>query len=97
MNNYRKYQAVLTFNLKKAEQYESGNWGSSFTIDSFDDQLTYYFASAFNKIVVQPTGQLPITGISWILPYYKKLLDKVGIEVQARSRMEYNSTSTPFT
>ncbi|KAJ2022971.1 hypothetical protein H4S04_009130, partial [Coemansia sp. S16] len=59
--------------------------------------LTYYFASAFNKIVVQPTGQLPITGISWILPYYKKLLDKVGIEVQARSRMEYNSTSTPFT
>ncbi|KAJ2071877.1 hypothetical protein GGH13_003070 [Coemansia sp. S155-1] len=90
-------EAVLTFNLKKAEQYESGNWGSSFTIDSFDDQLTYYFASAFNKIVVQPTGQLPITGISWILPYYKKLLDKVGIEVQARSRMEYNSTSTPFT
>ncbi|KAJ2241780.1 hypothetical protein GGI13_007203, partial [Coemansia sp. RSA 455] len=59
--------------------------------------LTYYFASAFNKIVVQPTGQLPLTGISWILPYYKKLLDKVGIEVQAGSRMEYNSTSTPFT
>ncbi|KAJ2019091.1 hypothetical protein GGI14_001850, partial [Coemansia sp. S680] len=44
-------EAVQTFNLKKAEQYESGNWGSSFTIDSFDDQLTYYFASAFNKIV----------------------------------------------
>ncbi|KAJ2467875.1 hypothetical protein GGI03_001327 [Coemansia sp. RSA 2337] len=90
-------EAVLAFNQKKAEQYESGNWDSSFTIDSFDDQLTYYFASAFNKIVVQPTGQLPLTGISWILPYYKKLLDKVGIEVQTGSRMEYNSASAPFT
>ncbi|KAJ2345373.1 hypothetical protein GGH92_004076 [Coemansia sp. RSA 2673] len=90
-------EAVLEFNRKKAEQYESGNWGSSFTIDSFDDQLTYYFASAFNKIVVQPTGQLPLTGISWTLPYYKKLLDKVGIEVQTGSRMEYNSASAPFT
>ncbi|KAJ2074601.1 hypothetical protein GGH13_001206 [Coemansia sp. S155-1] len=90
-------EAVLKFNQKKAEQYESGNWGSSFTIDSFDDQLTYYFASAFNKIVVQPTGQLPLTGISWILPYYKKLLDNVGIEVQTGSCMEYNSASAPFT
>ncbi|KAJ2748101.1 hypothetical protein GGI19_006259, partial [Coemansia pectinata] len=90
-------EAVLAFNRKKAEQYVSSNWISRFTIDSFDDQLTYYFASAFNKIVIQPTGKLPLTGISWILPYYKKLLDKVGIEVQTGTRMDYNSACAPFT
>ncbi|KAJ2065119.1 hypothetical protein GGI17_000530 [Coemansia sp. S146] len=90
-------EAVLAFNRKKAEQYASNNWCSCFTIDSFDDQLTYYFASAFSEIVVQPTGKLPLTGISWILPYYKKLLDKVGIEVQTGTRMDYNSACAPFT
>ncbi|KAJ2875945.1 hypothetical protein GGH93_001150 [Coemansia aciculifera] len=90
-------EAVLAFNRKKAEQYVSSNCISRFTIDSFDDQLTYYFASAFNEIVIQPTGKLPLTGISWILPYYKKLLDKVGIEVQTGTRMDYNSACAPFT
>ncbi|KAJ1672151.1 hypothetical protein GGF38_000260 [Coemansia sp. RSA 25] len=89
--------AVLIFNRKKAEQYAPGDWSSSFAIDSFDDQLTYYFASAFNTISVQPLGKLPLTGLAWDQLYFKDLLDKIGIDVQTGTRMAYGSACATYT
>ncbi|KAJ2031652.1 hypothetical protein IWW57_000607 [Coemansia sp. S610] len=90
-------QAVMLFNYKKSKQFPSGGWGSSFTIASFDDQLTYYFASAFTFISMLPTGKVPLSGISWAQLHHKNLLEALGIDMQTGTRMEHNSSGAHFT
>ncbi|KAJ2471235.1 hypothetical protein GGI02_002406 [Coemansia sp. RSA 2322] len=90
-------QAILKFRAKKAEQFDSDNWNAFFHIDSFDDQLTYYLASAFRSILMQSTGSLPLTGLSSTQFHFKDLADKIGIDMQAETRKEYKSVTAPFT
>lgn len=42
----------------------------------------YYLASAADHMVMHPLGSLEIAGFAYVLPYYKKLLDKLGVEVE---------------
>ncbi|KAG0265543.1 hypothetical protein DFQ27_000550 [Actinomortierella ambigua] len=65
--------------------------------DSFNNQSQYYLASAFDKVYVQPTGSLPLVGLSSQVPFFKTLLSRVGIVVRAEARKEYKSMVSPFT
>jgi protease-4 len=49
---------------------------------------TYYLASAFSQIWMQPVGALSIAGISAEMPFARGLLDKVGIQVAVRELRE---------
>ncbi len=52
---------------------------------------SYYFASAFSQIWLQPIGELAITGIRVDMPFGRALMDKVGVEPQILHRGRYKS------
>ncbi|KAF9172036.1 hypothetical protein BGX21_006448 [Mortierella sp. AD011] len=65
--------------------------------DSFDSQTQYYLASAFDKVYMQPSGSIPLVGLSSTVPFFKTLLGRFGIQVRAEARREYKSMVSPFT
>ncbi|KAJ2083764.1 hypothetical protein H4R24_000535 [Coemansia sp. RSA 988] len=89
-------QALERFQQRKEQQHGSGKGKSYFYIDSFDDQQTYYLASAFSDIIMQPTGYLPLTGISATNMYFKDLIEKLGIHMHVEARKDYKGVVAPF-
>ena len=57
----------------------------------------YYLATAFDKIILQPGGDVGITGISIEMPFVRKLLDRIGIEPEFYARHEYKNAYAAFT
>lgn len=57
----------------------------------------YYLASAFDEIILQPGGDVGITGISIEVPFVRKLLNRVGIEPEIYARHEYKNAFSSFT
>jgi protease IV len=58
---------------------------------------SYYLASAFDQIWLQPTGSLGLVGLHAEIPFFKGTLDKIGVEAQFGRRAEYKSAATQFT
>lgn len=57
----------------------------------------YYLASAFSKITMQPHSELGITGIYAEVPFFRPLLDKLGVSPEFFSRYEYKNAMASFT
>ncbi len=51
----------------------------------------YYLASMFDEIWMQPMGVVSIPGIQAEIPYFRDVLDKIGIEPQFFQRNEYKT------
>ncbi|KAI9502675.1 peptidase family S49-domain-containing protein [Coemansia spiralis] len=86
----------ITSGLGLAQTQELRKGRSYFYIDSFNDQSTYYLASAFSDIIVQPTGYLPLTGVSSTQFFFKDLADKLGIKPFVETRKEYKSIASQY-
>jgi len=41
----------------------------------------YYLATAADQVVLHPMGSLRLNGFSYVLPYYREALDKLGVSV----------------
>lgn len=52
---------------------------------------SYLLASAFEEIVLQPTGELALLGVSGEVTFLRGALDRVGIEPQFGHRYEYKN------
>lgn len=66
---------------------------------SYSNTLTnggYYLATAADKLIFNPAGDVMITGISTTMLYFKDLLDKFGIEVQLIRHGRYKSAGEPY-
>lgn len=59
--------------------------------------VAYYLATAFDRIYLQPSGSLGLTGLSMKTPFLRDLLDKVGVEPRLAHRREYKSAAYIFT
>jgi len=59
--------------------------------DSFESTAStdYYLASAFDRIWMQPSGLLGLTGISMELPLARGLMEELGLNPQFEARYEY--------
>lgn len=57
----------------------------------------YYLATAFDRIYLQPSGDVGITGISLEQWYYRGALDKLGLGFQVGKRHEYKTAADRFT
>lgn len=99
-------QAIHEFNLAKREQLGgTGVPTSSNSIvrpsiawaDSFSSQSQFMLASAFEELYLQPSGSIPLTGLSTSIPFFKNLLGWLGVKVYAEARREYKSMISTFT
>ena len=57
----------------------------------------YYLATAFDRIYLQPSGDVGLTGMIYESPFVRGLLDKLHVTPQLDQRMEYkNAMVVPF-
>lgn len=57
----------------------------------------YYLATGFNEISLMPNSEVGITGVAMEVPFFRDVLDKVGIEPEFYARYEYKSGAAPLT
>lgn len=65
--------------------------------DTFASQGSYLLASTCDKVYLQPSGDVPLVGLSAQLPFFSRLLTKLGIKVHAEARREHKSMVSQFT
>lgn len=80
-------QAVAAFRSKGKKTYIFSAGFGSFGGGTSE----YYLASAFDEIWMQPNTDLGLTGIAVEVPFFRKLLDKVGIKPEFYARHEYKN------
>jgi protease IV len=59
--------------------------------------VPYYLATAFDRIYLQPSGTLGLTGIAVQQVFLHDTLEKFGIGFQSAKRYEYKSAADPLT
>ncbi|OBF86056.1 signal peptide peptidase SppA [Mycobacterium sp. 852002-51163_SCH5372311] len=64
---------------------------------TYPGTLSYYLASAFREIWMQPSGNLALVGFASNAMFLRDALDKAGIEAQIVARGEYKSRASLFT
>jgi protease IV len=65
--------------------------------ETYPGTLSYYLASAFGEVWMQPSGSVGLIGFASNATFLRDALDKVGIEAQFVARGEYKSTANVFT
>jgi protease IV len=74
---------------------KSGKFVISFS-DYILTQQCYYLSSAADKIYVNPGGMIEFKGLSGEVMFYKKALDKLGVEVQVTRHGKFKGAVEPF-
>jgi len=71
-------------------------WAESFGEFSASN-VQYYLATAFEKIWLQPSGDLGLTGLAVERIFLRGLLDKLGADFQVAKRHEFKSAAEQLT
>lgn len=58
---------------------------------------SYYLATAFDEVYMQPSGDVGLTGLMYEQPFFRGTLDKLGIIPRVDGRKEYKSFRYQFT
>jgi protease-4 len=71
-------------------------WAETFG-ETGSGTVGYYLATAFEKIYLQPSGDVGLTGVALSEPFFKGALDKVGVQPSFVKRHEYKTAPNSFT
>src|SRR6266576_986043 len=71
-------------------------WAETFG-DFSPGNVPYYLATAFDRIYLQPSGELDLTGISLQQLFFRAAMDKLGLDYQVAKRQEYKSAADRLT
>ena len=71
-------------------------WAETFG-DFSPGNVPYYLATAFDRIWLQPSGDVGLTGISLENRFFRGTLDTLGVDFQVAKRKEYKSAAERFT
>lgn len=83
-------EAVLDFK-------KSGKKAYAYIIEAPEFDKEYFLATACDEIILHPLGWLGVNGIGGYIPFYKKAMDKLGIEAQFEHVEEYKTAYNIFT
>ena len=81
-------KAIMNLKKKKKWVYAYGNMGF--------DQGDYYVATAADSIFINPVGAVDVHGMASCTPYFKKVLDNIGVEMQVIRVGAYKSAVEPY-
>lgn len=73
---------------------ESGKWIVAYA-DAYM-QADYYMASCADYLYLNPVGAVDVKGLGSAIPFFKGLLDKVGVEMQIFKVGTYKSAVEPY-
>lgn len=83
---------ALTEGLKKFK--ESGKFIYSYA--DFHSQSSYLLASVSDSIFLNPRGSIDLRGYGATIPFFKTMLDKVGVEMNVFYAGDFKSATEPF-
>ncbi len=83
-------EAVLEFR-------KSGKKAYAYIEEAPEFDKEYYLASACDKIILHPLGWMGVNGIGGHIPFFKKALDKLGIQAEFEHAEEYKTAYNMFT
>ncbi|MFN7117043.1 MAG: signal peptide peptidase SppA [Saprospiraceae bacterium] len=59
-------------------------------------QGAYYIASTADYIAINPQGNLDFRGFAAVIPFFKTMLDKIGVQMQVFYAGKFKSATEPF-
>lgn len=65
--------------------------------ETYPGTLSYYLASAFSEVWMQPAGSVGLIGFASNATFLRDAFDKAGIEAEVVARGEYKSAANRFT
>lgn len=65
--------------------------------ETYPGTLSYYLASAFREVWMQPAGTVGLVGFATNALFLRGALDKIGVEAQFIARGEYKAAANRFT
>ncbi len=65
--------------------------------ETYPGTLSYYLASAFGEVWMQPSGTVGLVGFASSATFLRHALDKAGIDAEIVARGEYKSAANRFT
>ncbi|OMC43497.1 signal peptide peptidase SppA [Mycobacterium sp. IS-1264] len=65
--------------------------------ETYPGTLSYYLASAFGEVWMQPSGSVGLVGFASSVTFLRDALDKAGIEAEFVARGEYKSAINRYT
>jgi protease-4 len=65
--------------------------------ETYPGTMSYYLASAFREVWMQPSGTVGLVGFATNALFLRDALDKVGVQAQFIARGEYKSAANMFT
>ena len=74
---------------------KSGKWIAAYGYEGIN-QADYYLASVADSIFINPVGAVDLHGMASVTPYFKKFLDKIGVEMQIVRVGTFKSAVEPF-
>ena len=74
---------------------KSGKWIAAYGHEGIN-QADYYLASVADSIYLNPVGALDLHGMASVTPYMKKMLDKIGVEMQVVRVGTFKSAVEPY-
>ncbi|MCB0640036.1 MAG: signal peptide peptidase SppA [Phaeodactylibacter sp.] len=67
-----------------------------FAYGNYYTQDSYYLASTADRIFLNPMGSVDFRGFGAIIPFFKDMLDKIGVEMQVFYAGEFKSATEPY-
>ena len=74
---------------------KSGKWIAAYGYEGIN-QADYYLASVADSIFINPVGAVDLHGMASVTPYMKKMLDKIGVEMQVVRVGSFKSAVEPY-
>lgn len=62
----------------------------------FYGQQAYYLSSVADEVMVNPIGLVDFRGLSATVPFFKPMLDKIGVDMQVFYAGKFKSATEPF-
>ena len=59
-------------------------------------QGTYYLASTADRVYLSPLGGVDLHGLAATVPFYKNMLDKIGVKMQIFYAGDFKSATEPY-
>ncbi|MBT8229945.1 MAG: signal peptide peptidase SppA, partial [Bacteroidia bacterium] len=88
---------VTSTEIKKAiEEFRDSTDKFVYTYADFFTHKSYLLASASDSIFMNPNGMLEMKGYGAMIPFFKEMMDKAGIEMNIFYAGNYKSATEPF-
>lgn len=88
-------QASLSLLRSSLKTYkESGKF--LYAYGDYYSQKTYHLASLADEVYLNPMGSVDFRGYSVLIPFFKNMLDKIGIDMQVFSAGKFKSATEPY-